>query len=348
MPDEPGAPPVEEGDDDLAKLDTDPARQEPVRGAAVHRARRRSSAGTCATTCATPSPRARRPISATRAASWAGPRDGALADNRYVTIAGQPERRYALYVEPRGRARAPDLLPSARHRHAPLRARRRHRRPRGPVGALDGSIAPLRRACPTRPRCVTITPRPRSRASSRSTAFGRSWRAAAASCAIAWASRSPSAPIRTSWWSSTYPGELKVYLSKDHFPSLADARHELDRMGLAPSTGEETQGRVRLRRAHARGAQERDHRQAVRQGVRLPAARGALQRQARGAGAPLHPTSFNEACDTLHIGARAKVPWAHVTAIGVPAPVAVGSDARSCSRARRRRSSGGRRCCWRC
>src|SRR5207249_2404153 len=37
-----------------------------------------------------------------------------------------------------------------------------------------------------------------------------------------------------------YPGELKVWLSKDKLPSLPDARHELERMQLAPGAGDET------------------------------------------------------------------------------------------------------------
>ncbi len=116
----------------------------------------------------------------------------------------------------------------------------------------------------------------------------------------------------------TYPGELKVYLSKDTFPSLADGRHELDRMGLQPSAGEETKDEFAfvvpipearkneiVSKLSDKGLafQPREERFTVKRGeLRLDG-------------------------DMVQIGAREKAPWARVEAVGVPSPVTVGSGA---------------------
>jgi hypothetical protein len=115
-----------------------------------------------------------------------------------------------------------------------------------------------------------------------------------------------------------HPGELKVYLSKDKLPSLADARHELERMQLQPSPGEELKDEFLFivpmpdaRKNEIIGKlsdkemvfQPREERYAV--------TRGDLKLDG----------------DTLVIGAREKAPFANIKAVGVPSTVSIGPDA---------------------
>jgi hypothetical protein len=114
-----------------------------------------------------------------------------------------------------------------------------------------------------------------------------------------------------------YPGELKVWLSKDKYPSLADARHELDRLKLSPSPGEETpvefvfvvpmpEARknevVSALSDHNLTFQPREERyRATRAELRLDG-------------------------DALVAGEHT-VPWAQLKAVGVPSPLVVAPDA---------------------
>ena len=160
MSDEPRRPrPSENGDDDFAGLRRAAARQEPARGRRGHRAGRRSSAGTCATTCATPSP-ARTPADLGDARTLSA-RGAALEDNRFVTVAGQAERRYALYIEPHGVRARQTIFRAARHRTR-LFVRAADTADRVDLTrALDRPAAPLRRHALRRRRCATTTRRRR-------------------------------------------------------------------------------------------------------------------------------------------------------------------------------------------
>ncbi|MGZ3425600.1 MAG: hypothetical protein ACXVCV_03075, partial [Polyangia bacterium] len=99
MSDEPAAPPGNDVDDELASLAPTPRGKSPLVAAAVialaviigwhlrddvryaFASRTPTALGDVRTLAA---------------------RGAALDDNRYVTLSGQPERRYALYIEPRG------------------------------------------------------------------------------------------------------------------------------------------------------------------------------------------------------------------------------------------------------
>ncbi|MDB4967726.1 MAG: hypothetical protein JWN44_3415 [Myxococcales bacterium] len=115
-----------------------------------------------------------------------------------------------------------------------------------------------------------------------------------------------------------HPGELKVYLSKDKLPSLADARHELERMQLEPSPGEETKDEFLFI-------------------VPMPEARkneiiGKLSDkelvfQPREERYLVTRADLKLEGDLLVIGAREKAPFARIKAVGVPAPVTIGPDA---------------------
>ncbi|MGZ3429268.1 MAG: hypothetical protein ACXVCV_21600, partial [Polyangia bacterium] len=236
----------------------------------------------------------------------------------YVTLSGQPERRYALYIEPRGvRARqtffrllgakdglfvraaetgdrsdiadrwtgrlrrfdAMSYAPSLRHYYATETEVTRNLALDGLKTQLKGGAADLRDRMG---ESITV------------------------------------GSDQTVVVTVDYPGELKVYLGKDRFPSLADARHELDRMGLSPSSGEETKDEFVFV-------------------VPMPEARkndivGKLSDKEL-AFQP-HEERFNVKRselkldgETLQIGARAKAPWSQVQAVGVPAPVQIGGDA---------------------
>ena len=99
MPDEPSAPPPADGDDDLASLAPAPRGKNPLVAAAVIALafvigwHLRDDARFAF------APRTPADLGDARSLATRG---GALDDNRYVTVSGQAERRYALYLEPKG------------------------------------------------------------------------------------------------------------------------------------------------------------------------------------------------------------------------------------------------------
>jgi len=319
MPDEPSAPPPADGDDDLASLAPAPRGKNPLVAATVIALafvigwHLRDDAR-YAFASRTPSD-----LGDARAFSTSGgTRGGALEDNRYVTVSGQAERRYALYLEPKGvRARqtvfrilgvsqglfvvaadsgdrvdlterwtgrlrrfdAMSYAPSLRKYYATETEVTRYLALDALKAALSGGTGDLRDRMG-----ATLTVRPNDKVVV----------------------------------DVTYPGELKVYLSKDKLPSLADARHELDRMGLAPSPGEETKDEFVFivpmpdARKNEIISKLSDKEMAFQpHEERFTVTRAELKLDG----------------DTLQIGAHAKAPWAQVKAVGVPAPVEIGSDA---------------------
>jgi hypothetical protein len=245
-------------------------------------------------------------------------RGAALEDNHFVTVSGQAERRYALYLEPKGvRARqtvfrvlgagkglfvvgadsadnvnpterwtgrlrrfdAMPYAPSLRHYYATETEVTRYLALDALKAQLTGGSAELRDRM-GEPLAVR--------------------------------------PDQNVVVDVVYPGELKVYLSKDKIPSLADARHELDRIGLQPSAGEETKDEFVFI-------------------VPMPDARkneivGKLSEkelafQPHEERFTVHRGELRLDGDSLEIGPRAKAPWAQVKAVGVPSPVDIGPDA---------------------
>ncbi|HWE27998.1 MAG TPA: hypothetical protein VHB97_08360 [Polyangia bacterium] len=320
MADAPSAPPSgnDGGDDDLATLAPTPRGKNPLVAAAVialavvigwhlrDDARYAFSSRTPAD------------LGDARAAAAGATRGAALDDNRYVTISGQAERRYALYVEPRGvRARqtifrvlgvqqglfvvaadttgrsdlserwtgrlrhfdAMSYAPSLRKYYATETEVTRYLALDALKAVLSGGAGELRDRMGER---IAVR---------------------------------PDQPVVVT---VEYPGELKVYLSKDKLPSLADARHELDRIGLAPSAGEETKDEFAFivpmpdaRKNEILGKLSDKELAFQPHEERLTVTRAELRLDG----------------DTLHIGARANAPWAHINAVGVPAPVEIGADA---------------------
>jgi hypothetical protein len=127
------------------------------------------------------------------------------------------------------------------------------------------------------------------------------------------------------------PGELKVYLTKDKFPSLADARHELEKMQLGPSPGEETKEEyvfvVPLPDARKNEIVDKLSAREIafqpRQ-ERYNATRAQLRFEA---GAESHAEVAQSQPAALVIIGKTRVPWAHVKAVGLPSPMNVDGDA---------------------
>jgi hypothetical protein len=247
-----------------------------------------------------------------------GARGVALTDNQYVTISGQAERRYALYVEPKGvRARETIFrvlgVPSELFVIAVDSPERSDLSERwtGRLRRFDAmSYAPSLRHYYGTATEVTRYLALDSLKAQLSGATGELRDRMGAALTVG--------ADQTVVVDVIYPGELKVYLSKDKFPSLGDARHELDRMGLSPSAGEETKDEFAFvvpmpdaRKNEIVGKlsdkelafQPREERYTVK--------RGELRLEG----------------DALQIGAREKAPWERVKAVGVPSPVEIGPGA---------------------
>jgi hypothetical protein len=315
MPDEPSAPPPADGDDDLASLAPAPRGKNPLVAAAVIALavvigwHLRDDARYAF------APRTPADLGDARSLATRG---GALEDNRYVTVSGQAERRYALYLEPKG-----------------VRARQTVFRILGVsqglfvVAADSGDRVDLTERWTGRLRHFDAM----SYAPSLRKYYGTETEVTryVALDALKAALTGGSGELRDRMGATltvrpndnvvvdvTYPGELKVYLSKDKLPSLADARHELDRLGLSPSPGEETKDEFVFivpmpdARKDEIISKLSDKEMAFQpHEERFTVTRAELKLDG----------------DTLQIGARTKAPWAQVKAVGVPAPVEIGPDA---------------------
>ena len=315
MPDEPGAPPTDQaGDDDLSALAPAPRGKSPLVAAAV-----------IALACVIGwhlrddvayAFQSRTPADLGDARSLAT-RGAALDDNRYVTVSGQAERRYALYLEPKG-----------------VRARQTVFRVLGAphglfVVSAEDHVNPTERWS-GRLRRFDAMPY----AASLRKYYGTETevtRYLALDALEAALSGGGNVQLRDRMGEPltvaadqnvvvdvAYPGELKVYLSKDKLPSLADARHELERLGLSPSAGEETKDEFAFivpmpeaRKNEIVGKLSDQEMAFQPHEERYTVTRGELKLDG----------------DTLQIGPRARAPWAQIVAVGVPAPVEIGPDA---------------------
>lgn len=242
-----------------------------------------------------------------------------LEDNRYVIVAGQAERRYALWVEPRGERERQTIFRllgagtrlfvragdnTFRDDLAERWSGRLRRFDKLPYGAA------LRKYYGSETEVTRYLGLPSLRAALSSGGFGELRDRMGEPLTVA--------PGDALVVDVDYPGELKVYMPKDKFPSLADAHHELERMTLAPSAGEETKeefvflvpmpeprkneiiGKLSDKEIAFQPRQER-----------YPAA-GRAELRLDG--------------DTLVVG-KVRVPWAHVKAVGMSKPMLIDDDA---------------------
>lgn len=315
MSDEPAAPPIDDDDADFASLPPSSRGKNPLVAAAVIALAliiawhlRDDVAFAFAS---------RTPVALGDARSLSA-RGVTLDDNRYVTIAGQPERRYALYVEPRG-----------------VRARQTIFRLLGPGtrvlvrAAETGDRSDIAERWTGRLRrfdAMSYAPSLRHYYATE-TEVTRNLALDALKLELAGGGGvlrdRMGEPIRVAPDQAVvvtvdYPGELKVYLGKDRFPSLADARHELDRIGLQPSSGDETKDEfvfvlpmTEARKNEVLGKLSDKELAFQPHQERFSVKRSDLKLDG----------------DALQIGTRARVPWSQVAAVGVPAPVDIGGDA---------------------
>ena len=115
-----------------------------------------------------------------------------------------------------------------------------------------------------------------------------------------------------------YPGELKVYLSQDKFPSLADAEHELDRLELAPTLGEKLKDEF----AFVVPIPDAKKNEII---TKLSARNFAfVPREER---FTVTRKALALVGDTLKIDPKNVVPFARVKEVGVPAPIDIDHDA---------------------
>jgi hypothetical protein len=244
-------------------------------------------------------------------------RGAPLEDNRFVVVAGHAERRYALYVEPKGE-----------------RARQTIFRLVGDGGRMfvraadTTDRADLSERWAGRLRRFDAVPY----ASSLRKYYGEtevtrylaldSLKAALSGGGNELRDRMGEtltvAGSQNIVVDVAHPGELKVYLSKDKLPSLADARHELERMQLSPSPGEELKDEFlfivpmpEARKNEIIGKLSDKEMVFQPREERYTVTRGDLKLDG----------------DMLVIGAREKAPFANIKAIGVPSTVTIGPDA---------------------
>lgn len=240
-----------------------------------------------------------------------------LDDNRYVTIAGQAERRYALYVEPKGERSRQTIYRLLGGTRLFVRADDAT----GRTDLADRWTGRLRRF-DTLPFAASL--RTYYERETKVTRF-------VALDALKAALSGGGGELRDRMGEPLtvgadelvtvdvdYPGELKLFLSKDKFPSLLDARHELERMQLTPSPGEEAKEEFVFV-------------------VAMPDARkneiiGKLSDkeivfQPRAERYSVRRGELALGGDQLTIGKLTRVPWARVSAVGVPSPVVIAGDA---------------------
>jgi hypothetical protein len=311
MSDEPNPPPASAPDDDLAGLPTPARPKSPILAlvvialAGVLLWHLRADIGFALA--------GRTPHDLGDARSLAA-RGVTLSDNSYVTVTGQPERRYALNVEPRGE----------RSRQGLFRL----------LGAGTGLFV---RAADTSERVELV-----ERWTGRLRRFdAMPWAPALRDyyaketevtryVALDSIGASSDGPLRDRTGAPLtlaadtplvvdvdFPGELKVYLSKDKMPSLADARHELERLKLAPSPGSETPAEF-VFTVPMPEARKNEIVSALSDRGLVFQPREERYRTTRG--------ELRRDGDTLVAG-QERVPWARVKAVGAPAPLVVGPGA---------------------
>ncbi len=241
-----------------------------------------------------------------------------LDDNRYVTVAGQAERRYALYLEPHGT--------EARQSFFRLfgTGTRLFVRANDNMGRQD-----VTERWTGRLRRFDELPFAQSLRDyyGKETEVTRYLALDSVKAALSGGSNelvdrvgaSLTLPLEAQLVVDVaHPGQLQVWLSKDKYPTLIDARHDLERLQLSPSTGTDEKDEFSfivpmpdakkneiIGKLSDAGFQFQPYRQ------RLTSARGQLKLDG----------------DTLAVGADAHVPWADVEAIGLPAPITIGADA---------------------
>lgn len=238
-------------------------------------------------------------------------------ENGYVTLSGQAERRYALYLEPRGSATRQTLF---RLLGAPYGLFVRAGDTTGRTELAERWTGRLRRidslpyADALRRYYAKETQVTRFFAleSLRTRLLGGGGELQDRRGAALKVTPETSVVVDVA-----YPGQLSLWLSRDKYPSLTDARHELERMKLSPSAGREEKVEFAfvIPLPEARKTEILDF--LTSEGI-------AFQPRRERYTVPFLTLQLTG--DQLRVGEAATVAWSQVEEAGVPTPVQIGPD----------------------
>jgi hypothetical protein len=268
-----------------------------------------------------------RSIAALGAASGAGSGAAsgaadALRDNRYATVSGQAERRYALAIDPRGGSTDKEQL--FRLLGAGTRLFVRAQDDKDRTDLVEKWTGRLRRF-DALPYHAELRKYYRDE-----TQVTRYLSLPSLKAQLAAGNQPPpaltdrtGAPVNLASDDQiivdvAFPHELKIYLPQEKFPSLQDAQHELDRLGLSPSAGETTKDEFVF---NLPLPDERKNE------ILAKLAQHPWPFQPRQERYVTKRSALTLVGDTLKIEPKTIVPFANVREIGVPAPIDVGHDA---------------------
>ncbi len=246
----------------------------------------------------------------------------ALDDNRYVSLAGQPDRRNSLYIEPRGEKTRQAFF---RLLGTGTRVFVRALDTTGRLDLKDAWTGRLRRF-DTLPYAPSLRAYYRDKVEATRYLAPETLKAAMKGAgglrdrAGEPIALQPSTPISVD---VSFPEELAVTMPAEKFPTDLDARHELERLGLTviptPTTTRKEDGQ--------------DYFTLL---IRAPLAQrnailGKLDEKAIPFAAyedrwTAQLSQLSDARDALHVGERA-VPWTQVRSAGVDAPIDIADDA---------------------
>jgi hypothetical protein len=245
-------------------------------------------------------------------------RGGALRDNVYVTVSGQPDRRNALTIEPRGETTRQTFF---RLLGTDSRLWVRTRDARGRTDLADRFTGRLRRF-----EALPYADQLRRYHAEHTTAIQflalDDLRAALAQGRWRVKDRAGAdidlAAAREVLVDVAYPEQLRVSLSKDVYPGEPDARHELERMGFQVGAGGETPDAYEF-------ALAAPHEQLGAILAKLEAKQIAFQ--PRSERVTTHLGELRPAGDQVQVPRLGAVPWSSVKAIGLPAPIRIPPEA---------------------
>jgi hypothetical protein len=246
----------------------------------------------------------------------------ALEDNRYVSLAGQPDRRNSLYIEPRGEKTRQAFF---RLLGTGSRVFVRAADSSGRAGLKDAWTGRLR-------RFDTLPYAPSLRAYYHDKVEARRYLApdtvkAAIKGATGLRDRAGE-PIELQPTTElsvdvSFPEELAVTMPAEKFPTDLDARHELERLGLTviptPTTVRKEEGQDYFTLLIRAPLAQRNAILGKLDEKNIPFAAYEDRWTAK-------LSDLKDAADGLHVGERT-VPWPQVRSAGLDAPIVIADDA---------------------
>jgi hypothetical protein len=247
-----------------------------------------------------------------------------LDDNRYVTLHGQPDRRNALFIEPRGEKTRQAFF---RLLGTGTRVLVRAADTAGRADLKDEWTGRLRRF-DTLPWAPSLRGYYADKVQAMRYLAPETLKAAVAKGAGGALRDRAGEPIELTAATPisvdvSFPEHLVVTMPAEKFPTDADARHELERMGLSvvpqPTATKKEDGQELFELLIKAPLAERNKILAKLEEKAIPFAAYEDRWSARLA-------ELKDGGDTLSVGERA-VPWAQVRSAGVEAPIAIADDA---------------------